>query len=70
MEIRRLAIADSAFRSLCQDLAEAELARARWGQGATELAASRWSEYDLLVEELCIEIQSIVDRRSREQTAR
>lgn len=69
MEIRRLAIADSAFRSLCQDLAEAELALARWGQIATELAASRRSEYDLLVEELAVEIESIVDRRAREQSA-
>ena len=43
MEIRRLAIADGAFRSLCEDLAEAELALARWGQMATELAASRRS---------------------------
>lgn len=70
LEIRRLALADSTFRSLCEDLAEAELALARWQQMTTEQAASRRSEYDLLVEELAIEINSIVDRRTGEQTDR
>jgi hypothetical protein len=70
LEIRRLAIADSAFRALCGDLAEAELALARWKQEPSQQAAARRSEYDLLVDELAIEIESIVERRSREQSSR
>ena len=65
LEIRRLAIADSAFRSLCEDLSEAEDALARWSTLPLEQAAARRSEYDILVEELAAEIVSIVDRTTR-----
>jgi hypothetical protein len=65
LEIRRLAIADGSFRSLCEDLREAEEALERWSQVASEQAASRRSEYDLLVEELATEIEGIVDQRKR-----
>jgi hypothetical protein len=61
LEIRRLAIADSAFRSLCGDFGEAEEALARWSHAASEQAESRQSEYGILVEELASEIAAIVD---------
>ena len=65
LEIRRLAIADTVFRSLCEDFGEAEEALARWSHAPSEQAVSRQSEYRLLVDELAAEIESIVDRRSR-----
>ena len=65
LEIRRLAVADGSFRSLCEDLREAEEALERWSRVPSEQAASRRSEYDLLVEELAREIEGIVDRRAR-----
>ena len=65
LQIKRLAVADSSFRSLCEDLREAEEALERWSRIPSEQAASRRSEYDLLVEELAREIEGIVDRRAR-----
>jgi hypothetical protein len=65
LEIRRLAMADSSFRSLCEDLREAEEALERWSRGSSAQAASRHSEYSLLVEELATEIEGIVDQRKR-----
>ena len=65
LEIRRLAMSDNAFRSLCEDLCEAEEALARWSLLPSEQAASRRCEYDLLVEELAAEIVSIVNRPPR-----
>lgn len=65
LEITRLAIADASFRSLCEDLREAEEALERWSHVTSDQAALRRSEYDLLVEELAAEIEGIVDRRAR-----
>ena len=64
LEIRRLAVVDGSFRSLCEDLREAEEALERWSRAPSEQAASRRSEYNLLVEELAREIEGIVDRRA------
>jgi hypothetical protein len=69
LEIRRLAIADSAFRSLCGDFGEAEDALARWSHTPSEQAASRQSEYSILVEELASEISAIVEDRLRAEDA-
>jgi hypothetical protein len=65
LEIRRLAATDGSFRSLCEDLREAEEALERWSRVPSEQAASRRSEYNLLVEELASEVEGIVDRRER-----
>lgn len=65
LEIRRLAIADSTFRSLCGDFGEAEDALQRWSRTPSKQAASRQSEYSILVEELASEIAAIVDTRIR-----
>jgi hypothetical protein len=65
LEIRRLAVADGSFRSLCGDLREAEEALERWNRIPSDQAVSRRQEYNLLVEELAREIEGIVDRRSR-----
>jgi hypothetical protein len=67
LEIRRLAVSDATFRSLCEDLREAEEALDRWSRLPSEQAVSRRSEYNLLVEELAHEIEGIVDRRARAQ---
>ena len=64
LEIRRLALSDGAFRSLCEDFHEAETALARWNLSTSEPGASRRSEYRLLVEELAAEIARMIDRRS------
>lgn len=65
LEITRLAVADSSFRSLCEDLREAEEALERWSRMPSDQSATRRSEYNLLVEELASEIEGIVDRRAR-----
>ena len=71
LEIRRLAIADNAFRSLCGDFGEAEDALARWSHALSEQAASRQSEYSILVEEVASEIEAIVEKGCRpENTGR
>lgn len=69
LQIRRLALADGAFRSLCEDFHEAEMAFARWSLSTSEQGASRRSEYRLLVEELAAEIVRMIDRRSRAEVA-
>lgn len=60
-EIRRLALADAAFRALCGDLVEAEAALVRWTETAGTQAAERRREYDVLVRELAEEISAAVD---------
>ena len=62
-EIRRLAFADESFRSLCDDLAEAESALGRWTLSSSAQSDVRRLEYQLLVEELFGEIEQMVDRR-------
>ncbi len=65
LDIRRLALSDGAFRSLCDDFHEAETALARWSLSTSEQGAARRAEYRLLVEELAAEILRMIDRRSR-----
>lgn len=69
IEIRRLAVADTAFRSLCGDFGEAEDALERWSRAPSEHAALRRSEYSILVEELAAEIAAIVENRFRAENA-
>ena len=57
-------MADVSFRSLCEDLREAEEALERWSRVPSDQAASRRAEYDLLVEELATVIEGIVDQRA------
>lgn len=63
LEIRRLALSDASFRSLCDDFGDAEEALARWRQAPADDGAVRTTEYATLVEELAAEIAGIVLRR-------
>lgn len=60
--IRRLALSDTTFRALCDDLVEAEVALARWTRAEGARAAERQREYDVLVHELADEIASLVGK--------
>ncbi|HET7716019.1 MAG TPA: hypothetical protein VFK86_10370 [Bauldia sp.] len=62
LEIRRLALADGGFRSLCEDFREAEAALNRWNQSTTDQGALRRSEYRVLVEELAAEIERMIQK--------
>ena len=55
-EIRRRAFADPAFRSLCDDLVEAQDALSRWAVETSTQARLRFAEYRQLVKELSDEI--------------
>lgn len=59
-EIRRLALADAAFRALCSDLVEAQAALVRWTEAEGARAADRRREYDVLVRELADEIAEAI----------
>ncbi|MGX1500186.1 hypothetical protein ACSSV1_005251 [Labrenzia sp. MBR-25] len=62
-ELRRLAQDNETFRGMCEDLADAEAAFARWsGRPAKVLNESRASEYGKLVSELVLEIEQMLDR--------
>lgn len=61
LQIRRLALADGTFRSLCGDFGEAEEALAHWSQTSSPQAALRQSEYRGLMEELAFEIAAAVE---------
>jgi hypothetical protein len=63
LEIRRLALSDAGFRSLCDDFGDAEEALARWRQAPREDGAVRTTEYATLVGELAAEIAGIVLHR-------
>ena len=58
--IRRLAFADPAFRALCEDLAEAQDACARWACQSSDQAPARFAEYEQLVAELADEVSTAV----------
>ena len=64
-EIRRLALADTTFRGLCDDLLEAEVALARWTLEDDAQSVERQREYDVLVRELADEIATTVARAPR-----
>jgi hypothetical protein len=59
-EIRRLALANSTFRSLCEDLADAESAFDQWSSSSAANCKVRRSEYQVLTTELAIEIEHML----------
>ena len=59
-EIRRLALANATFRSLCEDLADAESAFDQWGSSSAIGSKQRQSEYQVLARELAIEIEHML----------
>lgn len=63
--IGRIARSDSMFRSLCEDLHDAEEALERWSRVLSDQkqSALRRAEYRVLVEELADEIEGIADGR-------
>ncbi len=65
VEIRRRALADAAFRALCDDLGDAEDALRRWQDTESREASLRSSEYDVLVAELAAEIATILEGTDR-----
>jgi len=66
-EIRRHALANSTFRSLCDDLADAEAASNQWGQSPSPQSNLRRSEYQILAEELATEIEQMLGALSDEK---
>jgi hypothetical protein len=60
LEIRRVALANADFRSLCEDLADAEAAFDRCVSSADADKDKRRSEYQILKEELAIEIEQML----------
>jgi hypothetical protein len=70
LEIRRVALANAEFRSLCEDLADAEAAFERCASAADADKDKRRSEYQILKEELGIEIEQMLAALSVERRAR
>ena len=64
-EIRRLAFASSIFRSLCDDLAEAETALEQLTGPASAQHDLRRTEYQVLIEELSVEIGNMLKAHAR-----
>lgn len=62
-EIRRLAFANGSFRLLCDDLAEAQAALARLTMRPP--SDPRRKEFEVLVEELSLEIENFVELHAR-----
>ena len=67
LEIRRVALANADFRSLCEDLADAEAAFERCASAADADKDKRRSEYQILKEELAIEIEQMLAALSAEK---
>ncbi len=63
--IEDLARTDESFRSLCEDLAEAEAALARWERSSSPVRATRCAEYHNLVRDLAAELATELDRHSQ-----
>jgi alanine-alpha-ketoisovalerate/valine-pyruvate aminotransferase len=63
-EITRLAFADDSFRSLCNDLADAEAARDRLANAPSPQGAARLIEYETLVNELASEVEERLRHRT------
>jgi hypothetical protein len=59
-EIRRVALANTTFRSLCEDFADAETAFEKLGLSSTIQNEARRSEYQVLIKELAIEIEHML----------
>jgi hypothetical protein len=60
--IEELARTDESFRSLCEDLAEAQAALVRWECSASPVGAARCAEYRILVRDLAAELTAELDR--------
>ena len=60
--IAELTGTDESFQSLCEDLAEAEAALARWKGSSSPLGVARCAEYRDLVRELAAELMAELDR--------
>jgi hypothetical protein len=59
--IEQLARRNEDFLSLCDDLAEAESALARWERSSSPVSDTRCNEYRDLVRDLAIEIEAALD---------
>lgn len=64
--IEELAKTDESFLSLCEDLAEAQAALARWERSDTPVRTARCAEYRELVRDLVAELAAELDRQSQE----
>ncbi|MBZ6078073.1 hypothetical protein [Microvirga puerhi] len=62
--IEELAKADEDFLSLCEDLAEAQVALARWERSDAPVRTTRCAEYRELVRELVAELEAALDRNA------
>jgi hypothetical protein len=62
--IEALAARNEDFRSLCEDLAEAQLALRRWEQSSSQVREQRCVEYASLVEDLASEIEDALEAAS------
>jgi hypothetical protein len=62
--IEALAARNDDFRSLCADLAEAQVALRRWEQSSSLVREQRCSEYASLVESLASEIEDALEAAS------
>ncbi len=60
--IEKLARTDENFRSLCEDLTEAQAALARWERSTSSVRAARCDEYRILVRDLAAELAAELDR--------
>ena len=63
--IAELAMTDESFRSLCEDLAEAEVALAWWERSVSPLRVARCTEYRSLVRDLAAELAAELDRHAK-----
>jgi hypothetical protein len=59
--IEELARTDDSFRSLCEDLTEAQAALARWERSTSPVGAARCDEYRILVSDLAAEVAAELD---------
>jgi len=62
--IEELAKVDEGFLSLCEDLAEAQAALARWERSDVPVGTARCTEYRELVRDLVAELEATLDRNA------
>jgi hypothetical protein len=60
--IEEVARTDESFRSLCEDLSEAQAALVRWERSTSPIGAARYAEYRILVRDLAAELAAELDR--------
>lgn len=61
--IVELALSSESFRTLCGDLAEAELALQRWETSTLPTKEARCAEYRLLIDGLETELRQVIDEK-------